>query len=268
MKNVLPLIVFFMFLSFSMAQNEERIEISGKVIVDTNDVEGLTVSNKTSNRIAVTDMNGEFLLLVALNDKLEISALQFETVYLVVTKEIMASKQLTVFLNERLTTLDEVVILPFSLTGDLALDLNKIKIHNPRFENFYFREIDIEDNPEAEIYYQKVENTILNQGKFYNGVDFVKITNWLIKPLFASNKTTIVNTGFDNSNYDALRDTYTKDFISSSFNIPEEEVEAFIAFAEANNKDTSLYENGKDIELIEYLVNQSKLFLETETKKN
>jgi hypothetical protein len=268
MKNVLPLIAFLMFLTFGMAQNIDRVEISGKVIVDANDVEGLTVTNTTSKRIAVTDMNGEFLLLVALNDKLEISALQFETVYLVVTKEIIASKQLTVFLNERLTALDEVVILPFSLTGDLAFDLNKIKIHNPKFENFYFREIDIENNPEAEIYYQKVENTILNKGTFYNGVDFVKITNWLIKPLFGTNNTSDENIDIVDSNYDVLRDTYTKDFISSSFNIPEDDVEAFIAFAEANNTDTTLYENGKDIELIEYLVNQSKLFLDTETKKN
>ncbi|TYA53212.1 peptidase associated/transthyretin-like domain-containing protein [Formosa maritima] len=267
-QNLLPLIAFFMFLSIGISQNADRIEISGKVIVDANDVEGLTISNVTSKRIAVTDMNGEFNIYAALNDKIEISALQFETVYMIITKEIMSSKQLTVFLNERLTTLDEVVILPFSLTGELALDLNKIKLHNPKFENFYFREIDIEDNPNAEIYYQKVENTILNQDRFYNGVDFVKITNWLIKPLFKSNKNTYLAKDNLNSNYLVLREAYTKDFISSSFNIPVDEVDEFIAFAEANNTDTMLYEGGNDIELIEYLVNQSKLYLNSETLKN
>lgn len=268
MKNVLPLITFFMFLSFGMAQNADRIQISGKVIVDTNDVEGLTISNVTSKRIAVTDMKGEFNILVALNDKIEISALQFETVYIIITKEIIDSKQLTVFLNERLNTLDEVVILPFSLTGNLDTDLSKVRVFNPKLESIYFGEIDLEDDPNEEIYYQKVENTILNQGTFYNGVDFVKITNWLIKPLFKSNKNTYLTQDNVNSNYLVLRDTYTKDFISSSFNIPDDQVEEFIAYAEANNTDTSLYENGKDIELIEYLVNQSKLFLQTEDVKN
>lgn len=268
MRNVLPLIVFFMFLSFGMAQNDNRVEISGNVIVDNNDVEGITISNLTSERIAITDMNGKFSLFVALNDKIEISALQFDTVLITIKQGAIDSKQLTIFLDERLTALDEVVILPFRLTGDLSSDLNKIRLFNPKLEKVYFGEVDMEDNPYEEIYYQKVENTILNQGTFYNGVDFVKITNWLIKPLMGSNNVSYAKSDSKGSNYNELRDTYTKDFISSSFNIPVDKVEDFIAFAEVNNTDSSLYENGKELELIEYLVNQSKLFLETNPSKN
>ncbi|MCX7550785.1 hypothetical protein [Xanthomarina sp. F2636L] len=264
MKNILPLIVFFMSLSFGVAQNNNRIEISGKVIVDSNDVEGLTVNNLTSNMIAVTDLDGKFNIRVKLNDRINISALQLNTVLVIITQDILDSKELTVFLEEHLTPLDEVVILPFNLTGDLASDLSKVRKHNPKFESIYFGDIDFEKNPMADIYYQKVENTILNQDKFYNGVDFVKITNWLVKPLFVTKKTK----ENEESNYDALRDTYTKDFISSSFNIPEDKVTEFIAFAEVNNTDPSLYENGKDIELIQYLVDQSKLYLELEAAKN
>lgn len=267
MKNILP-IIFFLILSFGTAQNNERIEISGKVIVDANDVEGLTVNNLTSNRVAVTDMEGKFVINVKLNDRINISALQFNTLLIIVTQDILDSKQLTVFLDEHLTPLDEVVILPFSLTGDLETDLTKVRTFNPKFESIYFGDVDFEHNPMADIYYEKVENTILNQDKFYNGVDFVKLTNWLIKPLFADKKASDKNTGLEKSNYDALRETYTKDFISSSFNIPEDKVSEFVAFAEVNNTDPSLYEKGKDVELIEYLVNQSKLFLETEAAKN
>jgi hypothetical protein len=86
--------------------------------------------------------------------------------------------------------------------------------------------------------------------------------------LFGTNNTSKANKNNKISNYDSLKDTYTKDFISSNFNIPEDQVADFIAFAEANNTDTSLFENGKDIELIEYLVNQSNLYLKTETDKN
>ncbi|HLV38148.1 hypothetical protein [Xanthomarina sp.] len=268
MKNFLPLITFFMFLSYSMAQNTTRIEISGKVIVDANDVEGLTVNNLTSNRVAVTDMEGKFKIHVKLNDKVRISALQLNSVLVIVTQQILDSKELTVFLEEHLTPLDEVVILPFSLTGDLEMDLANVRTYNPKFESIYFGDIDFEHNPLADIYYQKVENTILNQDKFYNGVDFVKLTNWLIKPLFASNKASGKNANLEFSSYDVLRNTYTKDFISSSFNIPEDQVTEFIAFAVRNNTDPSLFEKGKDIELIEYLVNQSKLFLQTEAVKN
>ena len=166
-----------MFLSFGMAQNDNRIEISGKVIVDTNDMEGLTVNNLTSKRVAVTDFDGKFNLYVKLNDKVRISALQFDTVLVIITQEILDSKQLTVFLNEHLTPLDEVVILPFSLTGDLENDLTKVRGFNPKFESIYFGNSQSDDVQYTPIQYKKVENTILRQGTFYNGVDLVKITN-------------------------------------------------------------------------------------------
>lgn len=257
-----------MFLSFGVAQNDNRIEISGKVIVDTNDMEGLTINNLTSKRVAVTDYDGKFNLYVQLNDKIRISALQFNTVMVIVTQEILDSKQLTVFLDEHLTPLDEVVILPFSLTGDLEMDLTKVRRFNPKFESIYFGNSDSEVEQYTPIQYEKVENAILRQGTFYNGVDFVKITNWLVKPLFASKTSSSVNKDMETSNLDVLRETYTKDFISSNFNIPEDRVADFIAFSIKNNTNPSLYEKGKDIEIIEFLVNQSRLFLETDAAKN
>lgn len=266
MKNKFFLIIFCLYVSFSMAQNDNRVEISGKVIVDANDVEGLTINNLTSNRIAVTDMNGNFNVYVALNDKIKISALQLNTILVIITKEILDSKQLTVFLEEHVTALDEVVILPFNLTGDLEADLTKVRKFNPKFETIYFGENNIDDYQYTDAQYQQVENTVLRQGRFYNGVDLVKITNWLVKPLFASKS--ISDKNIKTSNLDVLRDTYTKDFISSNFNIPKDHVADFIAFAEANNTDSDLFENGKDIELIEYLVNQSKLYLESKNIKN
>jgi len=267
MKLFLSLTAFFVFLSYGMAQNESRIEISGKVIVDSNDVEGLTVTNITSNRIAVTDFEGEFSINVTLNDKIKISALQYNSILIIVTKEILKSKQLTVFLDEHVTALDEVVILPFTLTGDLETDLTKVRTFNPKFETIYFGDALSDENQYTDIQYQEVENTILRQGRFYNGVDLVKITNWLVKPLFGSGSVS-KNTNNKNSNYAVLRDAYTKDFISTNFNIPEDQVSDFIAFAEANNTDMSLYEKGKDIELIQYLVEQSKLYLKTQIDKN
>jgi len=267
MKLFLSLTAFFVFLSYGMAQNESRIEISGKVIVDSNDVEGLTVTNITSNRIAVTDFEGEFSINVTLNDKIKISALQYNSILIIVTKEILKSKQLTVFLDEHVTALDEVVILPFTLTGDLETDLTKVRTFNPKFETIYFGDALSDENQYTDIQYQEVENTILRQGRFYNGVDLVKITNWLVKPLFGLGNVS-KNTNNKNSNYAVLRDAYTKDFISTNFNIPEDQVSDFIAFAEANNTDMSLYEKGKDIELIQYLVEQSKLYLKTQIDKN
>ena len=68
------------------AQDIQRVEISGKIIVDSPDVEGVTVFNATSNKGTITDAEGKFSILVALNDRLQISALQFEILKLLSPK--------------------------------------------------------------------------------------------------------------------------------------------------------------------------------------
>jgi len=268
MKHILLIFTFLFSISFTtFGQTQDRVEINGKVIVEINEVEGLVVYNKTSNKRTLTDSSGAFTIEVAVNDAIEISALQFKTFMVTITPDIISSKQLTAFLVERINNLDEVVILPFGLSGNLATDLNKLKTFNLDIDAIYSDVENIEAFQYTEPQYAAVENMILKKDRFYNGVDFVKITNWLIKPrLKSKNKDEENEQKF--SNFNDLITGYTQDFISANFEIPKEKVEAFIVFAENNNTDASLLDTGKDIELIEYLVNQSELFLNEEKNKN
>ena len=101
---------FFLFFTYTLfAQDSTRVEVKGKIIVNTPDIEGVTIYNVSSNKGTVTDANGEFKLNVMLNDKVEISALQFKDFSLVVTQSIVKNKQMTVFLVEQINKLDEVV---------------------------------------------------------------------------------------------------------------------------------------------------------------
>ena len=95
------------------AQDIERTLVNGRIVVSTNDKEGVTVYNSSSNKGTTTDENGDFELMVAINDVVEFGALQFKDFEIKVTEDIVTSKKLTVILVEEVNKLDEVVILPF-----------------------------------------------------------------------------------------------------------------------------------------------------------
>ena len=112
-KNYYILFTIFIIGSLAFSQDTKRIEVFGKIIVDSVDVEGVTIYNTSSNKGTITDIEGQFSIEVTLNDRVEVSALQFEKFVIVINEAIMSSKIMTVFLVERINKLDEVIkILP------------------------------------------------------------------------------------------------------------------------------------------------------------
>ena len=97
MKNYF-LTTFLLFFSLLVtAQDVNRVEVNGKIIAK-NDVEGVTVFNTSSNKGTVADENGDFKLDVALNDIIEVSSLQYVSVEVSVTQDVIDSKVLRLFL--------------------------------------------------------------------------------------------------------------------------------------------------------------------------
>ena len=65
-----------------------------------------------------------------------------------------------------------------------------------------------------------------------------------------------------------LSDVYNHDYYTLNFKIPEDQVEAFIAYVETNDFDNTLLNNGKEMDLIEHLNLESKKFLKTTIEKD
>jgi len=101
MKFLLSILTFFFFLCIASAQEVERIEIEGKIIVEVEDIEGITVYNTSSNKGTITDAKGVFKIKVALNDKIEVSALQFQDFDVKISQDVINSKEITVYLVEQ-----------------------------------------------------------------------------------------------------------------------------------------------------------------------
>lgn len=262
MKHFLLFIIFIIAVPVIKAQNLDRVLVKGNiVVVNTSDIEGVTVYNTSSNVGTVTDENGYFEIQVRLLDEIEFHALQFETIKIKIDEDVIKSQQLTVFLVEHVNRLNEVVIFPYGLSGVLHEDLEKIKTFSPDLSSINMAFGDITAYEFSDDYHSKVDNTIMRQGEFYNGTDLVKITNWLIKPLFGTKESRQAKAIKDTDKSLGVRGVYSQTFIADNFDIPGNRVDEFINYIDAKGVDPELYESGKELDLLEYLSEQSKIFL-------
>lgn len=245
-----------------ISQNTERIEVEGRIIVKNNDIEGVTVFNTSSNKGTVANQEGRFKIKVRLNDNIEVSALQFEKFFITVDAKILESKKLTVYLIERINKLDEVIILPYGLSGNLVVDLEKVKTFNPDMDAIYFGVGEVAAYQFSADQYTKVDNIFMNTGQLKYGGDIIGIVGLLVKPLFQiKNKTPKSKKETQETSAQNLSDKYGNEFISNNFNIPKDKVEDFLAFVEYNGFNFKLLDKGKEMQLIEHLIIHSKLFL-------
>lgn len=102
-------------------------ELEGRVLNESGDVAATHVINTTTKRATITSAEGFFKIAAQVNDTLVFSAVQFKKKELVVTQSILESKSLFITMEDALTELDEVVVRPYNLSGDITQDLNVLQ---------------------------------------------------------------------------------------------------------------------------------------------
>lgn len=238
----------------------QSLEIQGKIVSEASDIENITIYNSTSKKGTITDVNGAFTIEVKLKDVLQISALTFKKVTVIINEEIIKSRALTILVNEEVNTLDEVVILTHNLTGELLVDVENAE---------YFKPIPIDignmDKLEFEdIRMNKVDNALVKKGQLYNGFDPVAVLKLFGVSFKKKKKLTyqeLKERDKDTKEVLDLSDIYSAAFIYENFNIPISQTEAFHAFVEASPLDYTLLKKENEVALLEFLLTQSKLFL-------
>lgn len=132
MKNIKHFSFLILLLGSQIAVSQ-TVEIYGKV--DSNvSVENIHVINKTAQVFATTNKIGAFKITAKLNDTLVFSSIQHLPKQIVVSKNIILNRTLTVKLKEQINELDEVLVGKI-LTGDLLSDIENIEGDPPI--NFY-----------------------------------------------------------------------------------------------------------------------------------
>lgn len=278
MKSIIVLICCIFTLSI-YSQDIERKTIEGRIVVAANDKEGVTVFNTSSNKGAVTDENGTFEIAVALNDVVEFGALQFKNFTVIITEEVMESEQLTVLLVEEVNKLDEVVLLPFGLTGNLNADLDNVRTYNVDLDAIYFGLDNIEDFEFTSDYKTGVDNLAFSEynPQMENMLNLVNVTGFLVKQIVDIDNVNIGRIKFktekekqkiEKTPFKQALDDYSVNYIHKNFQIPLDQIEAFTDYVEEQGVDKSLFEENKELQLLERISELSKSFLKNTSEED
>tara|TARA_R110002051_G_scaffold311254_1_gene385023 strand:+ start:55688 stop:56518 length:831 start_codon:yes stop_codon:yes gene_type:complete len=266
------LFILFTFCTlFSYAQDIERITVKGKIVVLSEDKEGVTVYNSSSNKGTTTDVNGDFTLNVALNDIVEFGALQFKDFSVIISDKIISSKQMTVILVEEVNKLDEVVLLPYGLTGNLNADLDNVRTYNSNLDAIYFGLDHIEDFEFTADYKTRVDNPSFDayHPRVDNMLNIVNVAGFLIsKVVDLDKKKPKKKQQIKATPFRKALDQYSINFIHTNFNIPLDKVNAFIDYVEVEGVSEELLKENKEIQLLERITQLSATFLKIQRAKN
>ncbi|MFD2917349.1 hypothetical protein [Psychroserpens luteus] len=266
------LLLFLLSVSFTMtSQISKRIKVDGKIIVEGQDVDAITVFNTSSNKGVITNVNGEFTIEVGLNDLIEFRALQYQNFDLRVTEAIMQSKRMRVFLIEEINKLDEILVLTKGLSGDLPTDVSTVKTFNPKLDALYFGikksdEYEFTDDPRSGI-----ENEVMHSQSttMVNGLNIVNVVDQLLLPLFRSKVENKKTVGVPDVPVSSIKYYFGSEFIIDNFNIPAHRVEEFIRFVQDDvDFDYTHLNYGKELEFLEVLNTKSKEFLKMNSDKD
>lgn len=265
MKKLLPLLVFC--ISFAaISQQIKRENINGKIIVEGSDIEGITIYNSSSSVGTITNEKGEFTIAVALNDLLEIRAIEYKNFDVRINEVILQTKKISIFLIEQINKLDEVIIKTKRLTGDLKVDTNSARKFLPKSNAIYFGI----KNENANNFSNDNRTKNINAGMqsqvktMVNGLNVVNIVDQLLIPLFRSEVKNKKAAGVPEVPAKSIKYYLGSNFLVDNFNIPEHRVEEFIRYVEdEENFDFDLLNYGHEIEFLELLSKKSKTFLNT-----
>ena len=258
--------VLFLFTQMNQiySQEIERVNIAGTIIVNSPDLEGVTVYNSSSNTGTVTDNKGQFVIAAALNDKLNISALQFQNFEIIINQDIIDSQTLIAVLIEEVNKLPEVVILPYGLTGNVSTDIARIKTVNANLDALYFGLDNLDKFNFTDDYLSGVRNAAIPDNRMYYTADAMKIIDLLSK-LFSNS----VNQNERNewaSDRDIL-EKYSVKYLAEKLSISEKNVIEFIYFVEDRGIKKSLLKDEQELQFLNFMFNRIEEFQANKNEK-
>ncbi|MBF4518596.1 carboxypeptidase-like regulatory domain-containing protein [Flavobacterium sp. ANB] len=107
----------------SWSQDQDRSVINGKIISNTNDLEGVYVVNAQTEAMVTTSADGSFSIMAKSGDTLVFSSIQFKENRVLITPEKFSDLNFTVKLNLVMHQLQEVIIKTYDNINSVALGI-------------------------------------------------------------------------------------------------------------------------------------------------
>ncbi len=248
-----------------LAQDIDRTKVIGKIHVPQGeDAEGISVYNISAQKGTITDAYGSFEIDIAENDRIQITALQYQSFTVIVDKGVVERKLLNIFLNPAVNQLEEVVVRPYDLSGNINVDVKKIPTYNVTKDwdlSYAAMEYDYNFKPDDKTSISgNAAEEALHDHTIKNGADVLAILGGVGQLLFPQGKKISIaererNQALVSNN---IQQRFSKDFIAANFDIPEDKAVDFLFYAQENGLDQNLLKPENEMELMEFLMKKSK----------
>ena len=270
MIKKLLLLAFILSSPLLIAQVDiQRTLIKGKIHVpEGDDAEGISVYNISAQKGTITDYEGSFELALGENDRVMISALQYQSFTVVVDKSVIEKMKFNIFLNPAVNQLEEVVIRPYDLSGNIIVDVNKIPTYSIGKDwdlsygnlEYGYR---FEQDAKTAIAGNAAEDALNSRG-LKNGADVIAILGGVANLLFPKSKEP--NAAHKEESRSMLSNNmqqrFSKQFITANFDIPEEKAVDFLFYVQENGLHKNMLRPENEMELMEFLFKKSKEYRE------
>jgi len=268
MRNNILLFFILVITQIGFSQGIERKVLRGKIVADSLEVENLTVYNITSNVGAITDVDGKFSINARATDTLFIQGLSYDSKRYVLTDKDFWLPVLEIKLHVKITELNEIIITPYTLTGNLNEDTKRIQVYGEGFAKIDAKVVKYYDD---DIRLGTPENTAMPNVFAPTGVNLlgivVGIANLVgIKGNPKSNSERVfeerrIRDLQSKSFSEHMLERFSHNFFVETLKIKNEDIPMFMSFAELNVYELSpLLKAENELKLIEYLINKSEEF--------
>jgi hypothetical protein len=104
------LILFVAFFQMTFCQTTDEKLLHGKIMVESGNVEGVTIINLVNEKNAVSDRNGDFYILAKAEDLLVFSSVNLEYFRRIIEENDFKPDVLTIKMTAKITELKEVIV--------------------------------------------------------------------------------------------------------------------------------------------------------------
>jgi len=269
MKAIL-FVILSLITNFLFAQGIERKVLRGIVVVDSFDVENITVRNISSNVGSKTDIDGKFSIRARATDTLFFESPSFISQKYILTQKDFWKEELEIRLHVKITELDELVITPYTLSGNLIEDTKRIQVYGDGFAVIDAKKI---MHYEDDVRSGAPINSALPSVFAPNGSNFnflalgAGLVSLFIKPSLSKSHSKRVYEerrikNLQSKSYsDHLFERFSHNFFVETLKIKNEDIPMFMSFSELNVYELSpLLKPENELKLIEYLIKKASEF--------
>ncbi len=251
--------LFFFLIVINASAQSIFSKLEGKVTNLDKGIADVHVMNTSSNRATITDAEGRFSISTKLNDTILFSAVQYKRMSLVISRAMLESRSIIVPLEEFINELDEVVVRPYNLSGDLSRDmnsLNKEKVYVAStlgLPNAYVKPI---TQAERKLNEATTGGGLVPLNPIINAIS--GRTKYLKKVLASQEKyaRTI-----------RVREYYADSLFVKYLKIPKNKIEDFMYFCEVDNAFSAVVDSHDKLKIWEYLKLRSSSYLREEVEE-